>query len=151
MTWNELRELRRHEISVGSHTVNHPELHRMTPTAVEEEIRQSKDTIEDRLGEPICSFSYPFAFPERDKGFTMTLQGLLEKHGYENGVSTIIGTATGESSRFFLPRLPVNSYDDLRLFEAKLEGSYNWLHGPQYLFKTLKTVLPKYQRTTNLN
>ena len=44
------------------------------------------------------------------------------KHGYENGVTTILGTANPRCDPFFLPRLPVNNWDDPRFFQAKLEG-----------------------------
>jgi peptidoglycan/xylan/chitin deacetylase (PgdA/CDA1 family) len=138
MTWAEVREIHAHGIQIGSHTVNHPELYKLSPKEVEYEVRQSKETIEDGLGEAIQSFAYPYAFPEDDKKFTSHLQELLQTHGYENGVSTIIGTARSDDNWFFMPRLPVNSYDDLRFLAAKLEGGYDWLHKPQYLFKMTK-------------
>jgi hypothetical protein len=34
-----------------------------------------------------------------------------------------------------LKRLPVNSFDDAKLFRAKLNGAYNWLHAVQYAAK----------------
>jgi peptidoglycan/xylan/chitin deacetylase (PgdA/CDA1 family) len=138
MTWAEVREVARYGIEIGSHTVSHPELYRLTEPHVEEELVVSKRTIEDQLGRPVRSFAYPFAFPEEDEGFTAVLQQLLERNGYENGVSTIVGTASSENNRFVLPRVPVNSFDDLNLFRAKLDGAYDWLHAPQYLFKTVK-------------
>lgn len=138
MTWAEVREIHARGIQIGSHTVSHPELYKLTPNQLEYEVRQSKETIEDELGEAIQSFAYPYAFPEDDKKFTARLRELLQTHGYENGVSTIIGTATANDNWFFMPRLPVNSFDDLRFLEAKLEGGYDWLHKPQYLFKMTK-------------
>ena len=135
MTWQELREVHSYGVRIGSHTVSHPELYQLSRNEVERQIRQSKETIEDELGESIRSFSYPYAFPEHDKKFVERLKGLLLTHGYENGVSTILGTASREHDWFFLPRLPVNSYDDLRFLKAKLEGGYDWLHAPQIFYK----------------
>jgi peptidoglycan/xylan/chitin deacetylase (PgdA/CDA1 family) len=135
MTWAEVREIHAHGIQIGSHTVNHPELYKLSPKEVEYEVRQSKETIEDGLGEAIRSFSYPYAFPEQDKKFTAQLQEMLQTHGYENGVSTILGTAGADDNWFFMPRLPVNSFDDLRLLNAKLEGGYDWLHAAQKAYK----------------
>lgn len=140
LTWQEIREMYRYGIRVGSHTVSHPELYSLNPSKLEYEIRQSKENIEGGLGEPIRSFSYPYAFPEQDAKFVVRLRELLETHGYENGVSTILGTASRQSDWFFLPRLPVNSFDDLQFFRAKLEGGYNWLHSAQYLTKTMKSL-----------
>jgi peptidoglycan/xylan/chitin deacetylase (PgdA/CDA1 family) len=143
MTWNEIRELHSCGIQIGSHTVNHPELYRLSPPRIEDEVRRSKETIEDKLGSAVSSFSYPFAFPEQDLRFTVMVRGFLEKCGYENGVCTIIGTAGSHHNRYFLPRLPINSYDDLRFFKAKLERGYDWLHQPQRLYKSfLKRAAP---------
>jgi len=138
LTWSELRELHAGGTQIGSHTVTHPELYRLSARRIEDEIRQSKENIEDKLGTRVKSFAYPFAFPEQDRRFRATLRGFLEKNGYENGVSTIIGTAGGDDDLFFLPRLPMNSYDDIQFLQAKLEGSYDWLHLPQQIYKRLK-------------
>ncbi|MGB9515142.1 MAG: hypothetical protein WBU20_25900, partial [Candidatus Acidiferrum sp.] len=53
----------------------------------------------------------------------------------ENGVTTILGRASLHHNRFFLPRLPVNSWDDQSFFLAKLAGGYDWLHWPQWFTK----------------
>jgi len=140
MTWNEIREVHRHGISIGSHTVNHPELDAMTPDAIEYELRVSKATIENKLGAPVQSFAYPFAFPETQKVFTQRLRDMLQEVGYKNGVTTSIGTVSAAHDRFFYPRLPANSFDDIRFLEAKLTGSYDWMHLPQYLFKRGKSL-----------
>src|SRR5260370_35337300 len=101
MTGKEVWEGDSYGIGIGSHTVSHPELYQMSRNEVEYPIRQSKETIEDGLGEPIRSFSYPYAFPEQDKKFVEGLKGLLLTHGNENGVSTILGTATREHDCLF--------------------------------------------------
>ncbi|MGA2235107.1 MAG: polysaccharide deacetylase family protein [Terriglobales bacterium] len=139
MTWGEMREVQAHGIHIGSHTVTHPKLQTMAPAQVKYEIERSKEIIEDKLGVPLQSFSYPYAFPELDKRVVALVREALESSGYQNGVSTIIGTAGRQHDKFFLPRLPVNSYDDLRFFRAKLEGGYDWLHTPQRLYKNLRS------------
>ena len=139
LTWNEVRELHSHGIHFGSHTVSHPQLRTLQLSQVEEEVGASKKVIEDRIGEAVRSFSYPYAFPEVDRQFTRRLKGILEKNGYENGVTTILGTATSRSDPFFLPRLPVNHWDDCQFFQAKLEGAYDWLHGVQFVAKLLQS------------
>lgn len=148
MTWNEIREVHARGIRIGSHTATHPELRTLSAEQIRYELEKSKETIEEKLGEPIRSFSYPYAFPEQDNEFVAVVKQMLEGCGYENGVSTIIGTASPQHHRFFLPRLPVNSCDDLQLFRAKLEGGYDWLHGPQYLAKMIRRSR-KYERASS--
>src|SRR6202051_1516134 len=135
LTWREVRELYAEGIRFGSHTVAHPDLRSLGPEQIDYELGYSKETIEQKLGAPVESFSYPFAFPEEDKTFTQFLVGILENLGFENGVSTIIGRAGKHDNRYYLPRLPVNSWDDAALLRAKLEGGYDWLHWPQWLYK----------------
>jgi len=148
LTWQEVRELHAAGISFGSHTVTHPDLRSLGPEQIDYEIGYSKETIEQKLGVPVESFAYPFAFPEEDKDFGRYLVDVLENHGFENGVSTIIGRARSGSNRFFLPRLPVNSWDDSVLLRAKLEGGYDWMHFPQWLNKFIHHNVTLMQRAS---
>jgi peptidoglycan/xylan/chitin deacetylase (PgdA/CDA1 family) len=135
LTWSEVRELHAGGTRFGSHTVTHPDLRSLGPDQIEYEVGCSKETIEQKLGSAVESFSYPFAFPEENKNFTQFLVDILENQGFENGVSTIIGRASKYNNHYYLPRLPVNSWDDATLLRAKLEGGYDWLHWPQWLYK----------------
>jgi len=139
LTWSEVDELCRSGFSFGSHTVSHPQLTELDRAGVADEVGRSKDTIEQRLGRAIDSFAYPFAFPAADAAFKRALREILDQAGYGNGVCTTIGRAGGrQHDAFFMKRLPINSGDDTRLFEAKLAGSYDWLAGPQSWFKRMK-------------
>jgi len=138
LTWSEVRELRRYGISFGSHTVTHPQLSTLNGRNIKDEIVNSKQTIEDNLGESVDSFAYPFAFPEQDSSFVRMLRKVLVESGYRHGVSTRIGTARGKEDPYFLRRLPMNSLDDISLFSAKLQGGYDWLHAIQYGSKLLR-------------
>jgi peptidoglycan/xylan/chitin deacetylase (PgdA/CDA1 family) len=135
LTWGEVKQLHDGGTVFGSHTVTHPDLRSLGPEQIEYEVGCSKETIEQKLGVPVESFSYPFAFPEENKNFTQFLVDILENQGFENGVSTIIGRASKYNNHYYLPRLPVNSWDDAHLLRAKLEGGYDWLHWPQWLYK----------------
>jgi peptidoglycan/xylan/chitin deacetylase (PgdA/CDA1 family) len=135
MTWSEVRELHKAGIRFGSHTVTHPQLKVLTDRDLEKELCFSKTAIEDELGAPVRSFAYPYAFPEQDCDFIRRLRNLLGEAGYENGVSTVIGSVHTVEDKYFLKRLPTNSWDDISLFRAKLDGDYDWLRGPQYIKK----------------
>jgi peptidoglycan/xylan/chitin deacetylase (PgdA/CDA1 family) len=120
MTWNEVRHVQSKGINFGSHTVTHLQLNNLSTKEIENEIKLSKNKIEDETGIMVESFSYPYAFPE-NKEFGITLRTLLKKCGYTNGVTTKIGTANNGDDTFFQPRLPVNTADDILFFEAKLQ------------------------------
>jgi peptidoglycan/xylan/chitin deacetylase (PgdA/CDA1 family) len=137
LTWRDVRELHAEGIRFGSHTVTHPDLRSLGHDELVDELGRSKEIIEDHLGVSIESFSYPFGFPEEDQDYMRYLEDMLSNIGYDHGVSTILGRVSRQSNRFFLPRLPINNFDDTRFFRAKLEGGYDWLHLPQIIKKYL--------------
>jgi peptidoglycan/xylan/chitin deacetylase (PgdA/CDA1 family) len=131
LTWGQVRELHGAGIEFGSHTATHPQLRTVPEAEIRHELQSSKEEIENRLGSPVASFSYPYAFPEPDRAFRQRLREMLIEARYENGVSTMVGTADSTSDRLFLERIPVNSSDDEAFFSAKLRGGYDWLHAFQ--------------------
>jgi peptidoglycan/xylan/chitin deacetylase (PgdA/CDA1 family) len=150
LTWGEVRELRRHGIRFGSHTVTHPKLNRIPLEQIESELTLSKQTLEDELGEKIVSFAYPYAFPQEDRSFVGRLAKLLHNRGYRTCVTTVVGRSQIKDSALFLKRLPVNSGDDREFFQAKLEGAYDWVGSAQYAHRKvawLTTVVCRYGST----
>ena len=146
LTWQDVRELEAQGISFGSHTASHPDLRSLGPEEIDFELGFSKEVIEEKLGAQVTSFAYPFPYPEEDTRFTRYLADSLENHGYQIGVSTVIGRAHGRRDQFFLPRLPVNSWDDAQLLQSKLQGGYDWLHWPQWFHKFLHHNVSTMQR-----
>jgi peptidoglycan/xylan/chitin deacetylase (PgdA/CDA1 family) len=57
--WNELRALDPSVITIGSHSLTHPILSRITPDEAHEEIVASRRLLEQRLARRIDLFSYP--------------------------------------------------------------------------------------------
>ena len=137
LTWSEVRELHREGIQFGSHTVTHPDLRSLAPDQIEYELGFSKETIEQEIGTVVQEFSYPHAFPEEDASFVRFLEDVLENQGFENGACSSIGRAHRKCHKLFLPRIPINRWDDPELFRAKVEGGYDWLHVPQLAKKVL--------------
>jgi len=147
LTWRDVRELHSEGIQFGSHTVTHPDLRSLVPEQIEYELAYSKEVIEQNLGEAVDLFSYPFSFPEEDKDFTRFLGDTLENLGFENGVCNMIGRARRQSNPYFLPRMPINSWDTTDLLEAKLLGGYDWMHVPQWLHKLVNHNITLMQTT----
>jgi peptidoglycan/xylan/chitin deacetylase (PgdA/CDA1 family) len=137
LTWKEVRILEQAGIRIGSHSVTNSDLRSSYPDQFEYELGHSKEVIEQNLGVAVDAFCYPFAFPEEDKSFTRFLEDEMQNIGFEYGVSTILGRAGRHSNRLFLPRLPVNTWDDEPLLKAKLDGGYDWLHWAQLLKKSI--------------
>jgi peptidoglycan/xylan/chitin deacetylase (PgdA/CDA1 family) len=146
LTADDVIELARQGVEFGSHTVSHPQLKNLSRDQIAHELRVSKHEIETIIGSEVTLFSYPYRFPEEDSSFTRELGDLLVTQGYRAGVTTAIGVSGVGDNPLFLRRLPVNDCDDTRLFGAKLNGAYDWLHTGQLLVKRLRAL-----RTERLN
>jgi len=141
LTWNQVRELNNNGISFGSHTVTHPQLKSLRKEDIRHEIIHSKEVIEDKLGESIRAFSYPFAFPDEDNGFMTFLRDVLQESRYDCGVTTRIGTTSMKDDIYFLKRIPINSLDNKKLLNAKLNGYYDWCYYVQLVSKIISAKL----------
>jgi peptidoglycan/xylan/chitin deacetylase (PgdA/CDA1 family) len=140
---HELRELRAHGMEVGSHSASHRHLVELPVVELAQELNTSKEVLQDITDHGVVSFSYPYRFPQQNRPFTRVLADLLEKAGYKNGVTTTLGRACAEDDVLFLPRLPVNDCDDIPLFNAKLNGHYDWLRSGQNLRKNSRAWMQK--------
>jgi peptidoglycan/xylan/chitin deacetylase (PgdA/CDA1 family) len=140
LTWSEVCELREAGMLFGSHTVSHPKLVKLSPSEIRRELSESKAELERRLGEPILTFAYPFAFPQANREFSESFRRALVEAGYKVCVTTEIGCIRNGDDPLHWKRLPANTCDDLSLLEAKLAGAYDWLSVPQTAVKRLKSL-----------
>lgn len=60
LTWREIEEMSGAGISFGSHTHTHPMMSTLSPQQLEEEVRVSKQLLEDRIGMTVRLFAYPY-------------------------------------------------------------------------------------------
>jgi peptidoglycan/xylan/chitin deacetylase (PgdA/CDA1 family) len=105
-------------IEIGAHTVFHPQLSSLSREGQAVEIRQSKKMIEDIIGQPIISFSYPFG---SKKDFNLDSVELVKEAGFEFACANIQDRVTAHSNNFALPRLLArNNLDDfIKLIQKK--------------------------------
>ncbi len=131
----ELREIRKEGVSIGSHTQTHPRLRGMAPAELEKEIRDSKKILEDMLGEPVRSFSYPYGgridFDER-------AVAMVEQAGYGDAVTTCFGRFNGPAERFTLPRITILPRASMAKFTLELNGFYDWMAVKERISYSLK-------------
>jgi peptidoglycan/xylan/chitin deacetylase (PgdA/CDA1 family) len=150
LTWSEVKELQQAGMHFGSHTVTHPKLVELDWPQIKTELADSKKEIENQLGVAADTFAYPFAFPETNKNFVQRLSELLTEIGYACNATTRIGRAKPGDDLMQLKRLPANSCDDAQLFQAKLDGAYDWIAPLQAGVKKIKSVIsPARTKTTH--
>ena len=66
MSWEDLRFIVSRGHRVGSHSLSHPDLTRLSDRELEKEVHQSKLLLEDKLGVEVDTFCYPYgSYDER--------------------------------------------------------------------------------------
>lgn len=94
MSWDQIREMNRNGIDFGGHTINHPILTRVSPSAAYNEIKGSKDKIEEELNCEIDSFAYPNGMKS---DFNTEIQTIVAGSGYKTAFTLLNGpTALSE-------------------------------------------------------
>ncbi|HMY75823.1 MAG TPA: polysaccharide deacetylase family protein, partial [Blastocatellia bacterium] len=92
----------------GAHTVTHPSLSKLALAAQQQQIERGKADLEQLLGQPVVSFSYPHG---QRVDFTEETATLVERAGFAGACAAYAGATTRETNRFQLPRNSVPDCD----------------------------------------
>ncbi len=103
LDWAQVCELDAAGVDFGSHTISHPNLNGLRTLALVEELRISKQALEDRLGKEVRHFAPPYGLANHPTRST------IEKL-YATSVGTKFKRATLESYIGDLPRLEMFYY-----------------------------------------
>lgn len=114
MTVDDLAALSKAGWTIGSHTLDHPDLKRISPRQAEEEINLSKTDLEKALGIKIDSFCYPSG------QYTDQIVNTVNSAGYHYAVTTKYGKHNSKANILTLERIRVSGSDDLKEFEKKV-------------------------------
>ncbi len=60
LSWRQMREMASYGHSFQSHTVNHPDLTKLTPSQLRYELGHSREVLQDRMGKAVKFLAYPF-------------------------------------------------------------------------------------------
>jgi peptidoglycan/xylan/chitin deacetylase (PgdA/CDA1 family) len=88
---------------IGSHTVSHPDLTKVTDTQLRAELVDSKAQIRDRFGVDAAVFCYPAG------RYDEHVEAAVREAGYQAALSENPGGAKPTDDRFALPRIRVTS------------------------------------------
>jgi len=105
LSWDEMREMKNHGVTFGSHTMNHPILTQIPLETAEMEIKKSKEIIEKELGEKISLFTYPNGGSE---DFNEDIIDIIRKSGFSCACSLIPGVVKTGDNLFTLNRIGVD-------------------------------------------
>ena len=117
LTWQQIREMSDNGIEIGSHTVSHPVLHKISHRQLTYELEQSKRKIEDEIGKEVIAFSYPV----NDHGGKEWIKNAVRDAGYSFATTLTHGNnKLSTMNPYSLKRLTVESFHDFNSFKAKL-------------------------------
>ena len=113
MNWDQIRELKKNGVEIGSQTKSHPHMHRLSEEDMRNEINYSNSRFLEELGEKPILFAYPYG------EYNLTSKKIAE----ENFIAAFgqqSGSAHPSIGFHELPRFAMNeSYGSLdRLIEA---------------------------------
>lgn len=118
MTVDEMRQWAASGHEVGSHTLDHVHLPRITPEEARRQMVESKDVLEQALGAPVTAFCYPYG-EYRSEHLLMAREA-----GYDNATLTKRGLASASDDPFGLPRVTVSRSTGIFRFLQKCLTRY---------------------------
>lgn len=105
LTWDDLAEMQRLGMTIGAHTMTHPNLPSAGLADATREIVDAKKRLERELGKQVTTFSYPNGGAERY--YTPDLQQVVREAGFLAAASSRNGFASLDSDLYALERIQV--------------------------------------------
>lgn len=99
LTWEEIKVMRRNDISFASHTMHHATLTAEQQPALGEELKQSRETLEFRLQEEVRYLAYP------NGAYDRRVIEAARQAGYSHCFSTEQGGFQRKANCFAIPRI----------------------------------------------
>ncbi len=97
LSWSQLSGLPA-AVSLGSHSISHPDLTRLNSEECERELRGCRDEIEQHTGRSVRSLAYPY-------GVSSALVRDLARRHFDLAVGTSLRLLRGQHDRMNLPRI----------------------------------------------
>jgi peptidoglycan/xylan/chitin deacetylase (PgdA/CDA1 family) len=115
MSAAQINELDRYGFEIGSHTVDHANLARLSIGSVRYQVTASKRALEQLLGHPVNSFCYPSG------KFNSDVVAAVAEAGYHDATTTHYGYAHAMGDRYTWTRLRISGGESLSDFARAVE------------------------------
>jgi peptidoglycan/xylan/chitin deacetylase (PgdA/CDA1 family) len=116
LTWDMVIEMHKAGMEIGSHSYRHWDLRGRDADFLIYEIVGSKEAIEQRIGEPVRFFAYPFGY------YDDLTKRVIESAHFWNAVTTELGIEQSFDNRFEMPRIRMHGYDQVDELAKKLKA-----------------------------
>jgi peptidoglycan/xylan/chitin deacetylase (PgdA/CDA1 family) len=113
LDWGQVREMQRHGMRFGSHTVFHSYLPSSSDEVVKQELCSSKQRIEEELRHPCRLFAFP------DGAYDASVVESVSLAGFDAAVTQVKGSNVGTTNQYALHRVEVPYHDPLASFKCR--------------------------------
>jgi peptidoglycan/xylan/chitin deacetylase (PgdA/CDA1 family) len=121
LDWSHVHEMVDQGICFGGHTCTHPDLTAIQAAQMEEEIRESRRIIEDKLRMPIRTFAYPYS------RYNESIVKVVSECGFDYACTYSPGYIGGAGDQhFLLQRTGILATDTLHDFASKVQARFPW-------------------------
>ena len=120
LNWDELRRMNSEGWDIGSHTINHVILTRISQAAALVELKESREMLENNLDNPVSLLAYPNG---KSSDFSTEIKSMARATGYRGGMTTIEGFNRNGVDLFEVRRFSPWE-EDLPSFAVKLGWRY---------------------------
>jgi peptidoglycan/xylan/chitin deacetylase (PgdA/CDA1 family) len=119
LTWDEIREMHALGMTIGSHTMTHPNLPSAGVADARRELTAAKARLEAEIAAPVTMFSYPNG--GADRYLTPEIQRVVREVGYAAATTSRNAFAGPGSDLFALERVEVEESIECLVFALEVE------------------------------
>ncbi len=117
LSWYQLRQMISRGHEVGSHSMSHPFLTRLSDSQLRYQVYESRRRLEANLGVRMRYFAYPYGDVDS------RVINAVAAAGYRGGIHAWGGAYWTASKRWVEPRIEISGYDSLSQFAYKVRGA----------------------------
>ena len=110
-------------VTIGSHGHSHTHLAELSSLEIHNELRQSKEWLEQTIQKTVTTLSYPHG------SFNAEVVRLAADTGYKFAATSKLGVYQVGTRPLEIPRIDVWGPDTKRTLQQKLCGKWNWIAG----------------------
>ena len=138
LSGTQLREMAAAGMEIGAHTRTHVRLTELDQSAMDEEVRGSRQDLEEMLRQPVTSFAYPYG------RFNDDSIEAVRRAGFRVACTTRTGWLGSEPDPLRVRRVAVFADDDLSTFARKIvfaDTNVSWSRMVRYVTSRIASRL----------
>lgn len=112
LTWDQIREMTNDGLEFEAHTSTHINLRHTDSQTIEREIAASKNEIEERLGNAVKGFAYPYG---ADLCAYARMESMLQSHGFDYACNAVPGYNSPSTNYYSLHRVSLPHTDSVAI------------------------------------